>query len=279
MVPGGWLPLPLTTPARFLVDRNVVISLRRIREGRVVESEPSLKWWTSFFSNGAGIFNPLPYAFEAGYRRKPTISEFKSAFNEGVSELREALPNCQIITFGDEHHRAAYAQLEAFDERNERETRFLQETCPLVAQRVSRNSESHVTEDILGAAKRLDLDRGSLVVIAVLSCLYEDIHGRPPKIGRRILKPKPLYCEEDAFNALSDLRHIELAIAGQAYFGKNTFSLCTCDRPMALLWSALSVRARPSPEGAITFNIDISSDLFPRLSSNELSNISNRLRI
>ncbi|BBP00136.1 hypothetical protein [Sulfuriferula nivalis] len=279
LVRGGWLPLPFSIPARFLVDRNVVISLRKIREGKVAANAQALQWWTNFFAEGTGMFNPLPYAFEAGFRRKPTMAEFVSAFDEGSSELRDALPECHIVRFEDTHYRAAYAQLEAFDERNERETKFLQTACPLVIQRVPRRTEVEVAEAIVRIADKFELTRGSLATLAVLSCLYEDIHGTKPAIGRRILKPRSVYSEADAFNALSDLRHIELAAAGQAYLKQDAFSLCTCDRPMALLWSALSARGECSPDGSIEFTFDLTSDLFSRLSEDELLDLKQLLCI
>ena len=270
LVRGGWLPLPFAIPARFLVDRNVVISLRKIREGKVAANAQSLQWWTNFFAEGAGMFNPLPYAFEAGFRRKPTMAEFVSAFDEGASELSDALPKCHIVRFEDTHYRAAYAQLEAFDERNERETKFLQAVCPLVVQRVSRRREAEVAETIVRTADKYELNRGSFATLAVLSCLYEDMHGTTPAIGRRILKPRSVYSESDAFNALSDLRHIELAVAGQACLKQDAFSLCTCDKPMTLLWSALSARGDSSSDGSIELTFDLTSDLFSRLNEGEL---------
>ena len=270
LVRGGWLPLPFTIPARFLVDRNVVISLRKIREGKFVANAQALQWWTKFFDEGVGLFNPLPYAFESGYRRKPSMGEFAAAFDEGASELRSALPKCHLVKFKDTHYRAAYAQLEAFDKRNERETKFLEEACPLIAQRVPRRTETELADTIIRIADKYELKRGSLATLAVLSCLYEDMCGTTLAIGRRILKPKAAYSESDAFNALSDLRHIELAIAGQACFKQDAFSLCTCDKPMALLWSALSARGELSPDGEIEFTFNLTNNLFSRLSDDEL---------
>lgn len=279
LVRGGWLPMPFAIPARFLVDRNVVISLRKIREGKVVANAQALQWWTNFFAQGVGVFNPLPYAYEAGYRRKPTMAEFVSAFDEGVSELRDALPKSHVVKFEDTHYRAAYAQLEAFDERNEREIKFLQAVCPIVVQRVPRRAEAEVAETIVRTADEYEVNRASLVSLAVLSCLYEDVHGRTPAIGRRILKPKTTYSEADAFNALSDFRHIEVAVAGQAFFKHEAFSLCTCDRPMALLWCAFSARGEPSPDGAIQLTFDLTNDLFSRLSQHELIDLKQLLCI
>jgi hypothetical protein len=50
------------------------------------------------------------------------------------------------------------------------------------------------------------------------------------------------YSAEDAYNAISDLRHIELAALSQAVLPDRAFALCTNDRGLALFWSALEFR-------------------------------------
>jgi hypothetical protein len=267
---GGWLPLPFAMPQRFLVDRNVVISLSKIRRGDIATTGEVLQWWLRFFAQGTALFNPLPYAFEAGFRRKPTMTEFVAAYKEGAEEIHQAVPSCGIVRFSKMHYRDVYALLEAFDRRSNGESKFLQEVCSLVLDRVPRKKEREIAIAILSTADRYGLSRASLVVLAVLSCLYEDVHGNFQSIGRLLIKPKKIYTEADAFNALSDLRHVELAAAGQVYFQREAFALCTCDRAIALLWCALSLRGE-SPAGVgVEFTFDLTKNLFPRLGDSEI---------
>lgn len=270
LVPNGWVPMPFAMPARFLVDRNVIIALRKIREGKVAANAESLTWWTGFFAQGSALFNPLPFAFEAGFRRKPTMEEFVAAYEEGAAELLQSLPKCHFIQLSSENYLAAYAQLEAFNNRAEHEIAFLQEVCPKLVNRPSRRNEWRFAGEIFGAADKHQINRASIICLAALSCLFEHDHGEPPAIGRRILKPKMIYSEQMAFNALSDLRHIELAAAGQALFKQEAFSLCTCDRGLALLWSALSLNGEFKAENSLEFTFNLTTDLFQRLQEEEI---------
>lgn len=277
LVQGGWLPLPFAIPARFLVDRNVIIILRKIREGIITTNFESFQWWISFLNKSPVAFNPLPFAFEAGFRRKPTLAEFKSAFDDGVSVLLEAIPNCHVVQFENANYKGAYALLESFDRRNEHEVAFLQATCPLVVHRSNRRIGAKILEKIIQTADLYNVKRSSLATIVVLSCLYEDVHGTFSSIGRQILKPKRVYSEADAFNALCDLRHIEIAAASLVYFKQEAFFLCTCDRALALLWSALSPHGKLSSGKTITLEFDLTADLFARLNDSDLLKIKNRL--
>lgn len=270
LVRQGWLPPPFAIPPRFLVDRNVIIALRKLRLGQVALDSSEVQWWMKFFEEGRGMFNPLPYAFEAGYQRKPTMAEFVAAFDEGVTELRKGLQKCEVVSYRRADYQAAYAQLEAFDERSAAEIEFLRQTSGLVAERVPRRREREVLSKIVATADRLGLDRAALVVLVVISCLFEDLHGSSASVGRRIIKPKQNYSTANAFNAINDLRHVELAAAGQTYFGENAFHLCTCDRGIAMLWCALSLRGVSPARGAIEFTFDLTNELFPRLSDEEI---------
>ena len=45
LVTGGWLPVPLAIPPRFLVDRNVVFDLRKLRNYPARTDLGGLPWW------------------------------------------------------------------------------------------------------------------------------------------------------------------------------------------------------------------------------------------
>lgn len=265
LVEGGWLPMPFTIPARFLVDRNIVILLRRIREGNLVSTSEALHWWTRLFDQGSALFNPLLYAWEGGARRKPTRREFEESFQEGAAEIALALPACAVVRYGAREFDAAYGQLEAFDRRGDRELRFLTEACIAISDRPSAPQLWRRAREVLLLADKHGVRRGSLPSLAALSCVFEEAQGTVPSIGRRLLKPKPSYTEADAFNALSDLRHVELTAAGRVIFGAESFALCTCDRALAMFWSALSMRGEAIDADKMEFTYDLTRDLFTRL--------------
>lgn len=278
LVSGGWLPLPFVTPQQFLVDRNVVIALRKIRNGATFDDIASFQWWTKFFEEGGATFNPLPYAFESGFRRTPTIEEFKTSYGEGVSELNIAFPKCKIIDYDNRIFTAVYSQLRAFDARNSNELKFLLATCPIVSERKTGKAETAAFNVILALAKEAGIGQGSFALLAVLSCLYESTTGSPISIGRLLLKPTQAYTEAAAYNALSDLRHIELAAAGQGCFKDREFALCTRDKGLALFWSALSIRAEIDSQNVITFNFDLSIPLFERLNLEQIQLLVKQLK-
>lgn len=275
LVEGGWLPPPLAKPSRFLVDRNVISRLRSIRENKVSMNERSFKWWMDLFTSKDTVFHPLPYAFESKFKRKPTFLEFCQAYDKAVYELRQFFPGCRVVEFSTPHYDAAYKTLEDLDDRNAQETRFLIHVCPLVAHRVSSKNVISVKNHILKMADSFHLKRNSLAVLTVLSCLYENIHGTPVAIGRQIIKPKETYSELDAFNALSDLRHVEIAALSKGILKDEGYWLCTCDKALALLWSSLAISPSLSDQNTLTVNFN--SDLFSRLNLNELESLKTEL--
>ena len=277
LVPGGWLPVPFVVPQKFLVDRNVVATFKKIRNKGSGEDSSAFGSWTAFWNEGTPQFNPLPFAYEAGLRRAPSYAEFVSAFDEGANELRLALPNVDIVRFDKHAYEVSYEQLQQLRTRNLREESFLLEVIPMVLNRLSGSNQHTVVNDILTVADKKKLQRQSFVVLAALSCVFEDASGSVFQIGRGVLKPKARYADAAAYNAISDLRNIELAAVTQAIFPNEPFALCTNDRAVAYLWSALAPRAALREDRSIGLTFDISTELLPRLNNEEIAELKHRL--
>jgi hypothetical protein len=273
LVPGGWTPMPFTMPPNFLVDQNIVIRLRRIREGKVVANAEAMHFWLQLLEGRTTLLNPLPYAWEGQSRRKPTRQEFESSYEAGAHEIAQALPSCSVVQLNQVALDAAYSQLEAFDRRGERETRFLEEVCPLLLNRPAAPALWRTAQEVLALADKHGIQRGALPSLAALSCVFEDEHGAIKSIGKRILKPTARYSEGDAYNALSDIRHMELAAAGQALLPERPFSLCTCDRGLAMFWSALKLRVRAQADDCLETSFILSRSMFQRLQAEQIEQL------
>jgi len=269
LVPGGWLPLPLAIPPRFLVDRNVVADLRKLKTRPVRTDLRGLPWWMQLADHDAALFNPLPYAWEGPGGRAPNDAEFVQAFEAGVAEIRSALPGAAVVTYGPAEYRAAHDIRSEFETNARREAVFLEVVCPLLFDRIKPGEEARIEAAIFEACERRRVPRYSFVTIAALSCLYEDRHGDAYPIGRHLLKPSRNYSAAAAYNAVSDLSHLRLAIISGALHGNQPFSLATSDRALASFWCALRPVGRLDEHRDIDIESDLAPELFPRLSSKE----------
>jgi len=173
LVPGGWLPLPLAIPPRFLVDSNVVADLRKLNSYPSRTDFTGFEMWMRLFENGAAVFNSVPYAWEGQKSRAPDYAEFVGAFESGASEIRAAVPGAAVVTFGPSEYDAALAIRSEFATDARREAAFLEAICPLLVDRIKQGEEAHIEAAIFAACERQGVPRHSFVVIATLSCLYD----------------------------------------------------------------------------------------------------------
>src|SRR6185437_8348021 len=120
LVDGGWLPPPFVIPANFLVDRNVVAAVVRIKEQVEASNLTQGDFWIQFFREFAAVINPAPYALEGNKRRPPTYDEFRRGFEEASVEISKRLPGAKLVKYEEMHFKAAYALITDFADRLER---------------------------------------------------------------------------------------------------------------------------------------------------------------
>jgi len=275
LVPGGWLPMPLAFPTKFLVDRNVIAQLERIRCGTDRPDELAMKWWNQFFASGDATFDPLFYGLEGTKRRAPTFNEFTDEIGKGVLELKASFPQCKIIDRDVNVLKSFYEFLLQFEDKVRAESAFLIAANPILASCSKKGKEEPKLKALIKLAQEHKIEPFSLVFIAAISCLYENNNGGKFSIGRKLLKFNPtIYSSEMAFNALSDIRHIEMTAQVQTMLQSDSiFSLATCDQGLAAFWCALSPIEKLDDNSKPCFKYSLHEELTPRLSTAEFKEL------
>ena len=151
---------------------------------------------------------------------------------------------------------------QSFDERAQRETQFLLAMAPLLSNPVAESRLHSVERRVLEEKDRCQL-RQSLVVVVTLAKLYESPDGVDGGAAGGVLGFKPNYLPKDAYNALADLRQLELS--GGMRGVSDSFALLTGDRSLALLWCGINVQSAAPGGNGITLSVKPVMDLFPRL--------------
>jgi hypothetical protein len=275
LVEGGWLPWVHAEPRRFLVDRNVLSALTKLRSGTQWNDAAAFRDWLAILP--ATTLNPLPCAFEGDTHQTPSYEAFVAAFADAVETIKRALPQVQIVQFREPHFRAAYDMIQSLGERRGRESKFLLDVIPHLVHTTATSDILRREGEIIDAAVARGLSKCSLVVLVALSCLYVDTSQQNFSIGRKLLKPRTGYDAGDAYNALADLTHLELFIAGMSVPGIERSNFCTMDKALVALWCALAPEVADEGGPGIGFTVRPHLSLFPRLPKGEMHRLKARL--
>ncbi len=121
-------------------------------------------------------------------------------------------------------------------------------------------------------AEKRELSLKSFVVLAVLGCLFEPKDGNGLLACRNLIKPKKKYTEEMAYNALADIRAIEVYGALRGIRREASFFLATCDKALAGFWSLLMPENFRLDGNDVRYDMT-AANLFPRLSATQLDDL------
>lgn len=275
LVEGGWLPPPFVMSKLFIMDRNVVSTLKQLNNGSNRKDHIATEWWTSFLTDKNVLINPVFYALEGCNKKAPTYSEFIRSFDDAVIEIKSALPGVSVTDYQGIHYKAAYTVIEELGDNLSKEADFLLDVVPLIKNRVATKKLDHVKNLIISKAK----DRGvvqSLAFLTALSCLYESDQKHTYPVARKIIKPKSTYNKEDAYNALNDLRILQLATSARGAINEK-FSVCTQDVALALFWCGLAPMLDDFVGSKVTITFKFSKHLFPRMPLDTVDDIQSAL--
>jgi hypothetical protein len=254
LVKGGWLPSAFAASyldAIILLDRNIVTEIvGRFDDGKLVGAQPD---FLDLFANRPVKINPILYAMEGNGRSIPEPQHVRDLVDEVVMKLRTALPSAKLIA-SPVSIQGALGLIEESRASIARKQQFLMHIAPRLASPIGAKKMLRCWNEVLAAADYCAVPRNSLVVLAALSSIVVP-NGKSPAKG--LLKLKPEYREEDAYNALVDLRSLEFLIYMFALFPSQPSILCTADRNLALFWSGIQAHnfARTSTGISVEFAI------------------------
>ncbi|WP_338687783.1 hypothetical protein V5279_22620 [Bradyrhizobium sp. 26S5] len=259
LVKGGWLPpaFAATNSSTILIDRNIVSQIvGRFDRGKAVGADPD---FLDLFADQPVKINPLLFAMEGNTRAIPTAEQVRDQLDEVITKLRTALPSAKLVV-GPGSLQGALGLIEDTRAGITRKQQFLMRLAPSLATPVSRADMPARRDEVFATADQCGVSRSSLVVLAALSAAF---FGNGVSPAKRLLKFKAGYREEDAYNALVDLRSLEMLIYLFAFFPDESTMLCTADRNLALFWTGIRASNFERNGAAVRFDLSPTDELLP----------------
>ncbi|MDG4885448.1 hypothetical protein [Mesorhizobium sp. WSM4884] len=263
LVRGGWLPsaMALEDNSVVLPDRCVVAELNaRLKNG--LPKSKAENDFIDLFADSAIRINPLLFVLEGDARQNPRPEMVERHLSEAVSKLRSALPKAILVAADPQGLKGVLGLIQDTQPGMARKHDFLMRLNPKLKSPIGRRHADIQWDGVLATADACGVPRTSLVVIAALSTVAMQ-DGKSP--AKRLLKFDGRYTEAETYNALADLRSLELLMYIFALFPDQHVMLCTADKNMALFWAGLRASNFAFEHGRLNFDV-APRDLLPGIS-------------
>lgn len=240
----------------ILPDRNIISEIAgRFENGKKNGRTPD---FLDLFEDEPVHVNPLLYAIEGNCRTLPDPTMARIQLEEVVAKLGRALPKA-VLMIGPQSLTGLLGLIEDTRPGLARMQAFLRKVAPALAAPVARVNIERRWREVLDAADACGVSFASLVVLATLSTLVN-----PGKCAaKKLLKFHAGYSDADAYNALCDLRSLDLLIHCLAFFPEHDTQLCTADRNLALFWTGVDVTNISRNGHGISFTMTPHEALLP----------------
>lgn len=233
LVRGGWLPSALAATkdnAVVMPDRNIISEIAgRFANGQTVGRPRD---FLDLFADTPVKINPMLFALEGNGREIPDPATARAQLHEAVAKLRAALPAATLM-FGPQSFEGLLGLIEDSRPGMARKQALLRRLAPALAAPVARRNVDARWAETLASADELGVPRNAPLMLALLSTIVNP-GGRCA--ARRLLKFHPGYSDADAYNALSDLRTLDILLFSLALVPDHETQICTGDRDLALFW-------------------------------------------
>jgi hypothetical protein len=218
--------------------------------------------------------NPLLWALEGNQRRNLTVEEVKQQVEEAAAVLKKALPKAELVAVDAHGVQGTAGLIRDSQAGMVKKERFLMRLAPKLHAPVGARRRDLLWREVLDAAADCGLPRESLVVLAALSCVSVP-NGRGA--ARGVLNITRHYSKADAYNALSDLRALELLMTLFATFPDQRLMLCTGDMSLALFWAGIRASDFLWDGKRIQFKVSPVEEMLPTLTPAQEESLFGRL--
>lgn len=269
LVRGGWLPsgIAFHNNMTILPDRCTISELRSQFQNGAKRNEKTDDFVHLFAGRPIRI-NPLLFVLEGNSKKNPSLDIIEQQFDEACTKIKSALPMAEIVPAGRGGLQGVAGIIQDSKLSMERKQEFLIKLAPLLNNPVSSDRRNQLWDRTLDLVNICGVQKDSLVVFAALSSIMVPLGKSPAK---RILKPTANYSAGDAYNALADLRSLEVLLNIFATFPTEQVMLCTGDKNLALLWAGIRAsNFTRSDTGLGSFNLSPVEELWPGVTQEQL---------
>lgn len=269
LVDGGWLPSGLALQGDMIVmpDRCSISELvGRFRNG--ANEENKSRDFLDLFADKPIRVNPLLYALEGNLKENPTFEVVEQQFEEACQKIKAALPMAALVPEKAGASQGIFGLVQNSQASMASRQDFLLRVAPELRAPVSAKRLPQLWEDVLIIADNCNVSRPSLVVFAVLSSIAVP-NGRSP--AKRLLKlTEAHYSAGLAYNALADLRSLEVLMCLLGLFPNERLMLLTSDLDLALFWVGIRASNFGWRDGRLHFKLSPVEELLPNLASERM---------
>ena len=270
LVKGGWLPAGLALEDDMIVlpDRCTVSELEaRFREG--IKRNNRNNDFLDLFADQRIRINPLLFALEGNLRVNPTPEVVEKQLKEAQTKIKSALPLAELVPDKKGGAQGVIGIIRDTQAGMACKQDFLVRLAPKLRAPVSVSRRSQLWNEVLATAEECDVPKRSLVVVAALSALVVP-NGKSPAKG--LLKlAAPNYSTPEAYNALADLRSLEVLMCLFALFPNERMLLCTGDKGLALFWTGIRPSEFAWRNNHLHFKVSPIEALLPNLTPEQRS--------
>jgi hypothetical protein len=238
LVRDGWLPSGMALQGDMVVmpDRCTFSELAgRFNDG--AKTNEADKDFLDLFATHPIRINPLLFALEGNIRKNPTRDIVEQQLDLACGIIRAALPLAEIFPPGREGLQGIVGIVNDTQAGMRHKQECLARLAPKLRAPVAARRVDELWDEVLMTADDCKVPRHSLAVLAALSTVCVP-NGKSPAKG--LLKMTAAnYSAEHAYNALADLRSLEVLMQLFAVFPNEKILLCTGDKDLALFWAGI----------------------------------------